>query len=187
MLGMAVVLVGTTAITFSYAGDKTSAPPMMNQSEQFGQSNGENPIENFGGKSEQKGNNKSNNNTPPEFNAQGESQNDSQNGGQQNNQPPQMPDSNQDNQKSDENQNSDSNENAAPKGKNTSTDSNELSTANASMPMQMPSRGHRDIISVLCYVFGGLQLAIILMILLYLAFSEFNRLSFNQTLSKFRK
>ena len=195
MVAMAVVLVGTSAVTFSYASDKTVAPPTMNQGEQFNQGNnqndfkndGENPLENFGEKSNQSGS--SDRPTPPNMNGNSDgkssatppsdNQQDSQSDSQQGNQPPEMPDSNQ--------QDNDSSDSSSANGKGTSASGDELNVIDTARPMQREFGGHSDIISVLCYLFGALQIGIIVMILVYLAFSEFNKLSFSQTVSKFRK
>jgi hypothetical protein len=208
MIGMAVVLVGTSAVTFTYASDKGAMMPQQSFSQEFGQrdgfgqSDGNNPLEGFGSDNSQNG---AQQNTPPSMNGSGQNGNtqqtppsdnqqssDNQNAPQappsdsqqssDNQNAPQTPPS--DNQKSDD---SKTTENATPNEKDTATRNEDLNVTNTAKMMPQQRGSHGDVISVLCYLFGGLQIGIIVLILLYLAFSEFNKMSFNQTLSKFKK
>ena len=191
MIGMAVVLVGTSAVTFTYASDKGAMMPQQSFSQEFGQrdgfgqSGGNNPLEGFGSDNSQNG---AQQNTPPSMNGSGQNGNTQQS-------PPSDNQQSSDNQNapqtppSDSQQNDDSKttENATPNEKDTATSNEDLTVTNTAKMMPQQRGGHGDVISVLCYLFGGLQIGIIVLILLYLAFSEFNKMSFNQTLSKFKK
>ena len=204
MIGMAAVLIGTSAITFSYASDRQNniqmQPPQMSQQGGM-QEQGQNPFESFGGDNQQ-GPQQNNQQMPqpPQDNQQnGQSTQDNQqsnqppqapqNGEQQNSQP-EAPQNNQ--QQSSDNASGDSSDssasnNAAQSKTNTSADSEELTATDVSKQM-MPQAEKGSVVGsvtqVLCYLFGGLQIIIVAAILLELILSKFNKLSFNQILSK---
>ncbi|MBR3148653.1 MAG: hypothetical protein IKF64_00640 [Eubacterium sp.] len=204
MIGMAAVLIGTSAVTFGYASDKGQNMPMISQKQQFGQqdnSQGQNPLEDFGSQNknsqggrpempEQNGRqqNSKDNQQPPENNNQQDSQN--------NQQPPQSNGSQNDAQQNQPPAQQNENQNSADDSKAQSSEPNSSGTSinsetaaiqvSKGAPQQM-NRPHGKALSVICYCFMALQLGIVVAILLYLAFSEFNKLSFNQTLSKFKK
>lgn len=194
MIGMAAVLIGTSAITFSYAqiNDHQGQPPMS-----FSQS-GDRQMQgkDFGGQKPDFDNKQDNQQggdsqqAPPSQNNQkdGNAQQapPEQNGQQQGEQP----------QNGAQSQNKDGNSTKASDAE-TSLES-EISTAeNTSnqdeqkrqMPdapqgfgqMQMPQQSSNSkFASIICYAFMAVQLAIILMIIAYLFLSKFNTLSFNQ-------
>lgn len=200
MVGMAVVLVGTSAITIKYASNETGHPPQVNgmpQFEQRGDFNNQNgkSIQDFGNQNggSTQGKNGNQPQTPPNGN-----QNDNGQFGKQqpdNNQNSTEDNSGSDNSKSQNdssqsgsNNQSDSN---APNQKATSADSSALnfeSTENTAM-QGFNQRGANLQIAetVACYIFAAVQIGIIILILLYLVFSEFNKLTYNQTAAKFKK
>ena len=203
MIGMAAVLIGTSAITFSYARDNSPEFAVQSQSQQFEKrdANGnsqENPIDNFGNGSQNSNSDSENSQnsqqfgqrpqTPPSDNQQSDSQNSQQppqmqgDDSQNSQQPPSLPDSEQ------------QQDNASPNEEGTSSDSEELniigtvsdsdSAEITDAAKKMPSHGQRnngsDAVSVLCYLFGALQVGIIIAIIAYLIVSKFNKISFNK-------
>ncbi len=201
MIGMAAVLIGTSAVTFSYARVNTNSGRMPQASfsqemQPFGQHDGMNG----GNGSDSDSNNNSNGNqqTPPEMpsgdnqNSSGDSQQtppempggDSQSSsGDSQQAPPEMP--NGDSQNSDETQ--DSTEAPDNKGTSVSTDASNETDAKM-MPQGMDSgRGmtkNNVVIASLCYAFLALQLGIVLLIIVYLIMSKFNKISFNEVFKK---
>ncbi len=222
MIGMAVVLVGTSAITLRYASDgmghmtQVDGRPQFEQRGDFDNQNG-GGLQNFGGG--QKNNNSQNENqndsqqqappngnnqTPPnssdkQFGGRQTPNNDQQNGENDKSGSEQAPS---DNNSTDSKGEGKTDENSANQ-KNTASDSSELSfvsTAvqnnqssgdeqNATAMQGMRGRGVELRIAekVICYIFAAVQIGIIVLILLYLAFSEFNKLTYKQTAAKFKK
>lgn len=200
MIGMAVVLVGTSAVTISYAKGQNGTQPAFpqSQSQPFEQNSGEKAFENFG----QNGNGQSSDNSNQKQmpgNQQGSGQQpqlpDNQQQGE-NQQPPQMPD----NQQDDSSTQSESQDGGAvQKGTSTAdgsadvvatsseSDSSSLNTAQHNLPPDgFSHRGNGGIISALCYMFAAVQIAIILAILAYLIISRFNRRSYNEVIANMR-
>ena len=162
MIGMAAVLVGTSLITFSYADSAGSRGNFPSG----GFSQTESLPENF-----EKGfPNGDSNNQPPEFGS------DSQSDSQQMPQPPEMPDSS-DEQTQNNNSQSENQENSS------SSSNTSVSNNNNAFPSQdkIPEMKKKSkVVPVLCYAFAAVQIAILLMILVYLIISKFNKKSFNQ-------
>ncbi len=217
MIGMAVILVGTSAITFRYASSGTGHMPQMNGMPQFeqrgdfgNQNQGENPVQDFGN-GKQDGNNQQ---TPPDTDSQPTPPNGKQDGKNDR----QMPDGNNGTDgKSDSNQQNDSNDNKSDSNsaqqKGTSAESSELTLVSTAQQNNAPSNGSDQVANnntqstestamqgfykrgfslnivekIACYIFAAIQIGIIIMILLYLAFSEFNKLSYKQTVAKLKK
>jgi len=191
MIGLAVVLLGTSTITYCYASEGKAAQPRMQQSQQapdFERNGGQNPIENFGKDSQDSNSNNNNNNDnnnsgnmpqPPQGNGQAPEGVPNQG---------EAPAQNNDSQQDDSAKQEDGTTEATPNDKGTAAESddvNVIDTNRGLAPMQ--SRGHRsDAVAVACYVFLAVQIAIILMILSYLAFSKFNKLTYKQTIAKFK-
>jgi hypothetical protein len=204
MIGMTVVLIGTSAVTISYAGERNGAQPQFSQSQQFRQPQSGNPFDGFGknGNSQNGGNlqqpqmpdNQQGNNSqqPPQMpdNQQG---NNSQ-------QPPQAPDSSKDNGGNQQQTPGDSQENSDSKQKGTSASDTELniiqtsasesdtqSTADVKMQADNFRHGLRfNFVSGICYMFAAVQIAIILAVLIYLIISKMNRKSFNEVIAGMR-
>ena len=205
MIGMAAVLIGTSAITVSYAqinkGANQFAPPSFSQ-QADGEQNG-NPFENFDRDADGKNSNGFNQSHMP--NQQGDSSQQPQAPNQQNgdsSQQPQAPnqqngDSSQQPQAPPSNsENSDSKtESDSSSSTNTSLSVEALAAEDGnttqSTQQKMPTNGFRGknggVISALCYMFAALQIAIILAILAYLIISKFNDISFNEVLANMRK
>ena len=224
MIGMAVVLVGTSAITLRYASDgmghiaQADGRPQFEQRGDFDNQNG-GGLQNFGGgqknnNSQNKNQNDSQQQAPPDGNNQTPpSSSDKQFGGRQT---PNNDQQNGENDKSGSEQTPSDNNTTDSKGegktdeksanqKNTASDSSELSfvsTAvqnnqssddeqNAGTTAMQGMRGRgvelRIAEKVICYIFAAVQIGIIVLILLYLAFSEFNKLTYKQTAAKFKK
>ena len=191
MIGMAAVLIGTSAVTISYAKENRGAqfsPPSQIQQSDGNQS--QNPFENFSQNGDgQKGNGFSDRQFPD--NQQGDS---SQNS---NNQPPQPP-SNQQNgsdsqQTPDNSENSESSTESKDSATNTSlsidsfAQDDSQNAARQGFPANNFRSRNSSIISALCYMFAALQIAIILSILAYLIISKMNKISFNEVLANMRK
>ena len=168
MIGMAAVLIGTSAITFAYAGTQNrtmATPPGFSQS--------------FGGSDSSDGFNKQfpggDNQQPPEF-PNGDSS-----------QQPQMPpgDNSQDSQQNENAQPPAQSEDSTKSSSQTSLSTDNSNTADAAttetakdFPKQMKSQS--KLVSTVCYVFLAVQIAILLSILAYLIISKMNKVSFSQ-------
>lgn len=189
MIGMAVVLCGTSAITFSYASqgarfDLADHPPQI--ARQFEQDS-QNPIDGFGQNNQ---NNNQSENQPPQGDNQSGQQNQQppqsgQNGqsGEQNEQPQAPPSDNSSNQQDDGKQSENSDEKA---NRNTALSSESSVESSAQTTGNMPQMQRRgtSAISVICYLFFAIQIMILLLIFVYLALSKFNRISFNEVAQK---
>ncbi len=207
MIGMAAVLIGTSAVTISYAqnGRGTQMMPMQSQSEQFdgqfqnGQfgdfkqdgnfQNGKNFKQN-----QMPGNQQGDSNSTQQPQAPGSQQGDSNSS-----QQPQAPsDSN------DSNSNSNSQKSQSSNSDNSKSDSSSTNTSLSieslaaddaesqnTAQQNFPSKGFKNrnggIISALCYMFAALQIAILLAMIAYLIISKMNRISFNEVLANMRK
>ena len=203
MIGMAVVLIGTSAVTISYAGGRNGAEPQFSQSQQFEQRQNVNPFESFG---QDRGNqNDGNSKQSPQMPDNQQDGNSSQQPPQMpdnqqdgnNNQPPQAPDSSQDNSGSQQQTPDSSQGSSDSKQKGTSATDTELNVINTAAAdsdtqntadMKMPADNFRNggnfkVVSSLCYMFAAVQIAIILAILLYLIISKMNRKSFNEIIA----
>ncbi len=204
MIGMAVVLIGTSAVTISYAGERNGAQPQFSQSQQFRQPQRANPFDGFGkngngqnGKNSQQpqmpDNQQGNNSQQPPQMPDNQQGNNSQ-------QPPQAPDSSKDNGGNQQQTPGDSQENSDSKQKGTSASDTELniiqisasesdtqSTADVKMQADNFRHGLRfGFVSGICYMFAAVQIAIILAILIYLIISKMNRKSFNEVIAGMR-
>ena len=195
MIGMAAVLIGTSAITVSYAKGSRSMqmPTPPSQSQQSDENQNGNPFENF---SQNSGSQNSNSSQQPQMPNQ-------QNGN--SSQQPQRPDGNSSaTPQAPNNEQSDSNSNQSKS--DSSTESSGSSSTNTSLSIEalaaedadaqtsqqmMPANDFKgrntSVISALCYMFSALQIAIILAILAYLIISKFNEVSFNEVLANMRK
>ena len=193
MVGMAAVLIGTTAITFAYA-DRNNAPSMVPYSQSFEQQDSGNPLESFGNDNQQ--------NLPPlnrQDNQNSQNNQDSQNNqkrqSDKNAQRPQGPPS--DNRQAPSNADDAQSENdaetegngTAQKGTAATGDAEIINVNKNGMPSRnnMPRQSNFHAIVILCYLFGALQIMIVAAIALYLFLSKGNSLSFQQILTKFKK
>ena len=197
MIGMAVVLVGTSAVTISYAQTNRGAQPDFAQQQfgQFEQNSNRDAFENFGQNGNSQSSDNSNQNQLP-GNQQGSSQQPQSPGNQQGAQPPQMPD----NKQGDSSAQSESQDSGTAQQKGTSvteSDSDAITTAQNSSdslntaqsnlpPAGFDRRGGFKTISALCYMFAAIQIAIILAILAYLIISRFNKRSYNEVIANMR-
>ncbi len=205
MIGMAAVLIGTSAVTISYAGGRNGAKPQISQSEQFEQRQDGIPFDSFerngnaqnGGNSQQPqmpdGNRQRGNNAQPPQTPDSQQGSDSQ-------QAPQTPDSSQDKsdneqQTPDESQNGNNGKQKDTVASDTAlnavqtsvSESGARNTADMKMPADNFRRGGGfNAVSALCYMFAAVQIAIILSILLYLIISKMNRKSFNEVIAGMR-
>ena len=194
MIGMAAVLIGTSAVTISYAKENRGAqfsPP--SQIQQFEGNQSENPFENFG---QNGGNQNGNNFNPPQ---RPDNQQGSDSSGENSNQPPQPPSSQQgESSNSQQPQTPDSSENSeSTESKDSSTNTSysidslaqddSQNTAKQGFPANKFRSRNTTVISALCYMFAALQIAIILAILAYLIISKMNKISFNEVLANMRK
>ena len=214
MIGMAAVLIGTSAVTISYARGNKGAqmmPPQI-QSGQFENQQGNNPFGGFD--QDQSGSNQNGNKSNrPQMpgNQQGGNSDSSQqpqapgnqSSGDSNNQLPQAP--NDQNSGGNTQQNSDngsekssSEKSSSDSSTNTSlsveslaaedaAQSTEQNTAQKNLPSNGFNRKGTNVISALCYMFAALQIAIILAMLIYLIISKMNKISFNEVLANMRK
>ena len=203
MIGMAAVLIGTSAVTISYAKDGKGAngfsPPSFSQQSSGNQSSS--PFENFSndgnnqnggfGKNQTPGNqqNGSSSEQPQPPSSQ---QNDSSS---QQQQPPGNQQNDSGSQQSQSSQSSDSNTQSSSSAANTSLsvetlaaeDASASNTAKQHLPQNSFKHKETSIVMALCYMFAALQIAIILAILAYLIISKFNEISFNEVLANMRK
>lgn len=189
MIGMTVVLIGTSAVTISYAGERNGAQPQFSQSQQFRQPQSGNPFDGFG----KNGNSQNGGNLQQPQMPDNQQGNNSQ-------QPPQAPDSSQDNGGNQQQTPGDSQENSDSKQKGTSASDTELniiqtsasesdtqSTADVKMQADNFRHGLRfSFVSGICYMFAAVQIAIILAVLIYLIISKMNRKSFNEVIAGMR-
>ncbi|MBE6741128.1 MAG: hypothetical protein E7570_02385 [Ruminococcaceae bacterium] len=199
MIGMAAVLIGTSAVTISYAKGSRSMqmpnPPSQSQQfdgqqsgEQFGKFEQDNQQNNGFSQHQKPGNqqNGSSSQQPQMPNNQGENSSQEQAPNNQNDSA-QTPDNSQN-----------SSENSSSSAKNTSLSVEALaaedgnlqavdeSAAKKSLPSSSFSR-NGSIVPALCYMFAAVQIAIILSIIAYLIISKMNRISFNEVLANMRK
>ena len=188
MIGLAVVLIGTSAVTFCYAKEGSAPQPQIQNEQQIPYSdfgNGRNPIENFGQNNQNQNgeNNGRNMPQPPQGNQQqgGNSQPPQQNNGEQ-----QKPDGAPNDNATQQDDSSESSQQAPQSDGTSLTESTEITEVNRNMPIRMRG-GRSNWVSALCYAFLAVQIAIVLLIISYLAFSKFNKLSYNQTVAKFRE
>ena len=187
MIGMAAVLIGTSAVTISYAkegkGANAFSPPSFSQ--QFDGEQGGNPFENFSRNGDSQSGGFDKNKMP-----------DNQQNG--NSQQPQPPSNQQDSDSSQQPQapgsSNESSTESSSSSTNTSLSIDSLASEDASAQTaqkNMPSNNFRGssigAISALCYLFAALQIAIILAIIAYLIISKFNDVSFNEVLANMRK
>ena len=194
MIGMAAVLIGTSAITISYAKENRApqfSPPSQSQQSSGNQSG--NPFENFNQNGDnQQGNNFKNRQLP-------DNQKGSDSSGSNSNQPPQPPNNQQGESNPQQEQapnNSDSGE-SSTESKDSSTNTSlsieslaqddAQNTAMQGFPDNNFKSKNSTVISALCYMFAALQIAIILSILAYLIISKMNRISFNEVLANMKK
>ena len=200
MIGMAAVLIGTSAVTISYAKGSRSMqmpnPPSQSQQfdeqqsgEQFGEFEQDNQQNNGFNQHQKPGNqqNGSSSQQPQMPNNQGENSSQEQAPNNQNDSNAQTPDNSQN-----------SSENSSSSARNTSLSVEALaaedgnlqavdeSEAKKSLPSSSFSR-KGSIVPALCYMFAAVQLAIILSIIAYLIISKMNRISFNEVLANMRK
>ena len=188
MIGMAAVLIGTSVITFSYADLKGNGgsftPPSFSQSENMpgGFGNGIPDGNGFNNSDSQS------DSQMPEMPDKNSSQT------------PQAPpsDSNQNSQQSetpnasgqqtpdDNSTQSSTQENSGASSSSTSVESksNTLPSQNGFKDNMTNMRKQSKVLTILCYAFSALQIAILLMILVYLIISRFNKRSFNQIFPK---
>ncbi len=170
MIGMAIVMIGTSAITCRYAETQSrgfNSPPSFSQSEN-GSRQFTPPQGGFPGGSQ----NGNSNQQPPEFPGNGNSS-----------EMPELPDGN---------NNAQSQDNSEEKSENNSSSNTSVETAQSSGEMNsmraMPSmKKQSNVLSILCYAFMAVQLAILLMIIAYLIVSKFNKLSYNQVFGANKK
>ena len=212
MIGMAAVLIGTSAVTISYAqqnkGAAPFAPPSFSQ--QSDRNQNENPFESFN----QNGNNQNGgfgDRQLPENQQNGSSSDipsppdENQSGG--NSQQSRAPGGSQDSSGSSQQQAPNSTEGSDSNSDNSNSNNSSSSAANTSLSVEalaeedavsqntsqqrMPANGVKNrngsVISALCYMFAALQIAIILSILAYLIISKMNRISFNEVLANMKK
>ena len=190
MIGMAAVLIGTSAVTISYARGNKGAqmmPPQI-QSGQFDNQQGNNPFGGFDQEG-QKDKNKQfdssqtpddNNNQPPQSPGGSE-------------QPPQTPKSSEDTdgkskgEDTEDSKTTNTTLSIESLATGDSAQSADQNTAQKSFPVNGFSRKNTNVISALCYMFAALQIAIILAMLIYLIISKMNRISFNEVLANMRK
>lgn len=215
MIGMAVVLIGTSAVTISYAKGSSGAPQGIMMSQQFGEGQNAEQFDNF----KQRGNNQNGgnfgqpqcpnnqqggNSQQPQFpnNQQGDSSQQPQAPNNQqgdSSQQPQAP-NNQQNSDSQKAQ-SDSKDSDNAEKDNTSTntslsiealvaeDSNNQSqsTSQQSLPARSFNHSrHAGVVSALCYMFAALQILILLLMIVYLIISKFNKISYNEVIANMR-
>lgn len=201
MIGMAAVLIGTSAVTFSYASEKQhiASMPQSGYSQQMPDFGGKNDFSGGFSNDGQDGFPGGNQQTPQAPNAGGNQQQSPQapnsdgnsNNNQKQQQPPQQNDSG-DSQQSTQPGLPDNN-NESEKSAESSTDSKGTSTAGSDLEFEqlaagietetadrrMMKKGGFNAVSFLLYAFCAVQVTILLMILVYLILSKFNRLSFN--------
>ena len=209
MIGMAAVLIGTSAVTLSYAqGNRGTQmmPPQMQSQQSDGRQNHD-QFDNFGQSSDNQNSNSFRQRQMPN-NQQDDSSS----------QKPQMPNSQQGNSnssqqqapnaqdgsstdsKSQQSSDSDSSDNSSSKSDSSSAtntalsiealaadDDENQSTAQQGLPSNGFNRRNIGAISALCYMFAALQIAIILAMIAYLVISKFNAVSFNEVLANMRK
>ena len=219
MIGMTAVLIGTSAITISYAKQDRGFRPDsgMPQMQQFDNQQSQNP---FGGFKQDNNNQNGNNSQKPQMpdNQQGDNsqqpQPPSNQQGDSSQQPPsnqqgdstqQQPPSNQKNNSSQQAQTPDKQESSNDNSTNeksasdtslslVSTSSNntdiQLSDTQSTAQKGFPENGFKSrnfgVISVLCYVFAGVQILIILLSIIYLIISRFNKKSYNEVIANMR-
>ena len=229
MIGMAAVLIGTSAVTFAYAKTNTNVrqlpsfsqqggtfqgmPDMQNGSNQNGSDNQQSLPEmpsgdNQNGSGSQQtppdlpnGDNQNGSGsqqTPPEM-PSGDNQNssgsqqtppempsdDNQNGSGSQQTPPDLPSGDGQNDSNASDSQSDSTE--TPNSQGTSLSTEDGSTESKMMPQFQNGGGmtkNNVVIASLCYAFLALQLGIVLLIIVYLIMSRFNKLSFNEVFKK---
>lgn len=206
MIGMAVVMIGTSAITFSYASlnehREISAPPEFSQSQQgkngFNENNFERRLPNgensdrmpdFNNGSQQNSQ-QNGQKQPPQKEQQPNSSDNSENKTPDGNAPqqsegnaPQQPQSGQNSQSQQNGSESNSNANSTDTSLESDTAEIELLTSEgeAATAKAMPvMKRNTGAVIVISYIFFAVQIAIILMIIAYLIVSKFNSLSFNQ-------
>lgn len=194
MIGMAAVLIGTSAVTYSYAQiSKQPMQPQMNFAQFDGeQGNGGFPNQRPDFDKQDDNSQQDGQNQPPQQDSQqsGQSQAPQQDSQQNNSEPPQgapqqgeQPQSNQSNSETENKSDADNS--------NASLQSTSQETQNASVQNGDTNKGDfkgfpngmkktSKITSIVCYAFMGVQIAIIIAILAYLILSKFNKLSFNQ-------
>ncbi len=200
MIGMAAVLIGTSAVTYGYINVTSHAGQMPQQGfTQQGDGNSfdgkfDRQLPNGGNSPDFGSGNAQGGSSAPEQNQTPDSGTPQQgqlpdNGTQQQNgsnaqQPPQE---NGDNAQQPPQENSDGaqQEQDGKSSSNTSTDGAKENTEQLSVETQaenaMPKiRRSNTALNILCYAFLAVQLAILLMDIVYLIISKFNKLSFNQ-------
>ncbi len=161
MIGMAAVLIGTSAVTISYAGTGArmqSRPEFSQNGEQ--RQNGS-PFESFDGeRNGMPGGNRS-------FGGNSQQTPDNSGSSSENGNAP---------QKNTSTESDGLSLNAAAVG---------AQSSEAAVPMRNFGKS-AGIISGLCYAFAAVQIAIILAIIIYLILSKFNKISFNTVISNMR-
>ena len=184
MVGMAAVLIGTSAITFSYTqiNDRQNQIPFSASQFDGNQMQGNNRADMPEFTNTQKGTADLDNNTQDKNAQQTPPNQNEQNTPQQGEQPQQGAENQNTPQQGEQNQTDDGNNNKQSVSlQSDSSESGQLPNLPQNFDKsKMPSRGNSKITSIVCFAFLGVQLAIILMIIAYLFVSKFNRLSFNQ-------
>ncbi len=190
MIGMAAVLIGTSAVTISYAATATPrAQPFAAGQTQQGAFDGAqgNPIEGFG--NQQGGQTPQDNQGAFPFDSQqsdSAQQNEQQNGQQAQDKTQENADSNQAPAAPDQKQEENS---TPPSGRNSVSDEapSVTNTAKGNFRQMQPQRRGGTVIAVLCYLFAALQIGIVAAIALWLVMSKMNKLSFQKTLCRLKQ
>ncbi len=201
MVTMAVVMIGTSAVTYSYAGMQTRRAEMPSGIVQFDR---EREGSSSDGKFEKGLPNGNSNSGRPDMNGNSQQQSpgsntqqpqapsgDSQQAPDSNAQQPQAPrgDSQQtpDNNAQQPQAPSQDNSEESKNSSNTSLESDaaeivQLSATESAMPKgdMKQTRGGSTAVSVICYIFLAVQIAILLMIIAYLIASKMNKISFSE-------
>lgn len=200
MIGMAAVLIGTGTITYAYANSCAGAnAPQTQMGQQMpdfkndgGMNRFDNDNKNGGGKQMQppQQNENDNNKQAPQQNGDNQNTPPQQNGEQSSQTSPSLP-QNENNTNSNE-QNAESSEGNSANNSNTSAESAdaefEALASNLNQNGMKERKGFNGKVkSFLCYAFLAVQLAIFLLILIYLILSKFNKLSFNQVFPEKQK
>lgn len=192
MIGMAAVLIGTSAVTISYAKDGKGAnefaPPAFSQ--QFDGEQSGKPFGNFDSDKSKQNGGFDKNKMPDNQQNGGNSQqpqppSNQQNGS--NSQQPQAPQSSNDSSTESNSESSSSATNTSLSVEAFAAEDSSAQTAQKNLPSNNFRGGNIGVIQALCYMFAALQIAIILAILAYLIISKFNDVSFNEVLANMKK